>query len=808
MRRPGVWLALYFAGGIWAGSFLRPPLPWVWVFVLALWGVCWLWPRGRGWLIPILCAALGVLALTQETTAICPVDLRHVVGDRVPALVTLQGRLLETPVVRMRVRDEETSLRTLARLEVTALYRSDRWEAARGRVLVMTSGELPAGFHEGQPVEVQGVLDEPPSAVAPGLFDFRRWLAWRGVYYQLRAAGVSDWRLLGPEVPVPWTDRFGAWATRRLQVGLPRDAAVDLLRAMTLGWRTALTDEAAEVFMRSGTMHVFAISGLHIGLLSGLLVVLLQVSGLRRPVCACVVVPLIWFYVAATGWQPSAVRAALMMSVVAGGWLLNRPVDLLNSLGWAALLILVWDPRQLFHAGFQLSFAVVGSLALWMPRVEGWIRNWLRTDPYLPPELTSGWGQLWRRVARRVLEGVGVSACAWIGSLPLIAWHFHWFTPVTLVANLVVVPCAALALMSCVGSWVAGGFVEWMGELFNHSAWLWMRVMLKASEWAAAVPGGSFSVAAPSMAEMAGYYLWLTGAAVGALSRVGWRWVWVLAGLVGLGLSGWQRWESGRDARLTLLPAPEAPVAWVRTHVSPRSWLINTGTAEDVEFVVGPYLRSRGVNRLSGILVSTPLAAYAGGAGAVAERVASDRLYLGAGLVRSRVVREVLGAVEQAGVEVCRVERGVPVDAGTVLHPGGADRWGRAADGAVVWLGTVQGIRLLWWGGLGGEGARTLLARERDLEADLLIVGGPDLDVRVLPVLLERVKPRWVLVADGVPGRPVRELGVVREILGRNGVNFWCTSEAGAIECCWNGRWWRLSSARGWRWEMDRSDVP
>ncbi len=108
--------------------------------------------------------------------------------------------------------------------------------------------------------------------------------------------------------------------------------------------------------MRSGTMQVFAISVLHIALIVGILVQLLRVIQLPRFIVGLLLIPLFWFYVAATGWQASTVRASLMITVVALGWVLKRPNDLINSLATAALVILFFDPQQLFSTSFQLSF--------------------------------------------------------------------------------------------------------------------------------------------------------------------------------------------------------------------------------------------------------------------------------------------------------------------------------------------------------------------------------------------------------------------------------------------------------------------
>ena len=172
--------------------------------------------------------------------------------------------------------------------------------------------------------------------------------------------------------------------------------------------------------MQSGTMHIFAISGLHIALIAGILVSLLRVLQIPRGICGWIVIPLIWAYTAATGWQASAIRSTIMMTIVIGGWALERPGDLLNSLAASALIILLWQPQQLFQASFQLSFFVVLSLALLSPHFQAWTERLFQTDPFLPPDLRPRWQRCIEGPAKLLLASLVTSLAAWIGSLRIL----------------------------------------------------------------------------------------------------------------------------------------------------------------------------------------------------------------------------------------------------------------------------------------------------------------------------------------------------------------------------------------------------
>ena len=168
-----------------------------------------------------------------------------------------------------------------------------------------------------------------------------------------------------------------------------------------------------------------------IALIAGILLALLRVAQLPRGACGLVVLPLIWFYTAATGWQPSAIRSTIMMSVIIVGWSLKRPSDLLNSLAAAGFIILVWEPQQLFQASFQLSFFVVLSIALFSPPLEKIRDLLLQTDPLLPRELLPRWRRWLETPLRFLATSLTTSLAAWLGSLPLTAYYFHLFSPVT-----------------------------------------------------------------------------------------------------------------------------------------------------------------------------------------------------------------------------------------------------------------------------------------------------------------------------------------------------------------------------------------
>jgi competence protein ComEC len=250
---------------------------------------------------------------------------------------------------------------------------------------------------------------------------------------------------------------------------------------MTLGWRTAFTGDIGDPFLRAGTMHLFAIDGLRIALISGMLVALLRVLQVSRAWCGLIAIPAIWFYTAATGWESSAIRASVMMTIVVGGWALKRPGDLLNSLAAAAFIILLCEPRQLFEASFQLSFCVMFVIGLLLPRMNKISDGLLRHDPLLPNDLIPKWRRSLVQILRMLARYFSLSLAAWLGSIPLSALYFHLFSPISPLANIIAVPLGTLALMSNLGALICGTWLPFATELFNNAAWFFMSAMTGVS---------------------------------------------------------------------------------------------------------------------------------------------------------------------------------------------------------------------------------------------------------------------------------------------------------------------------------------
>ncbi len=819
MNRPLVAVvAAYGAGLLLAQRFQAPPLA---LLILLLIIVLLLalkntkrGPEGlarphlKTFLLWLVLGLLGWLNFTARTDWLSPRDLRVVTGHLASAEVTVRGTLAETPRLKISTYQGKETWHSITRLQVREIRETGDFEPATGEVLV-NGPVLGPEFFAGQSVEIAGLLAPPPAPLAEGLFDYRSYLAARGIFYELHAPDAGEWRLAEPHLSrPPLTKRFLDWAQQTLALGLPaEDEPLRLLWAMTLGWRTAFAGDIGDPFLRAGTMHMFAIDGLRIALVSGMIVTLLRVLRLSRAWCGLVAVPVIWFYTAATGWEPSAIRASVMMTIVLGGWMLTRPPDLLNSLAAAALIILAADPRALLAAGFQLSFFVMLVIAVTLPVLRAWadraVEFALAPDPLLPPQLVPAWrtqSLLW---GRRFGHFCALSFAAWLGSLPLAAKYFHLFSPVSIVANLVAVPLGALALMANLGALICGHWLLWFTWLFNDAAWFLMAAMTWVSAEFARLPGAYFYVREPSLAAMVIYYAALV-AAFGGWFKPAWRQRVGLAALLLIGAAGVWQWQSSRnETDLTVLPLDGGHAVYVDAAGRRNDWLINCGSTNAVNYPLKDYLRGQGVNFLPRLVLADGNARNCGGAVWLDQLFGLGELWTSGAAFRSGDYRAAVAAIEAGsrppGSRHHVFTIGDRHGCWRALYPVAPNGFVRAEDAPLVLLGTFHGTRILLLAELSRDAQSDLLRRTNDLRADIVIAGLPDESEPLCAALIAAIQPRVIVIADSEQPPARRARRALHERLDQTDIPVLYTRTARAVKIITTPAGWSVHTMDGQR---------
>ncbi len=339
-----------------------------------------------------------------------------------------------------------------------------------GRTLLfrLRRGQPADLLERGRILECRGIFGALPPEPEDG---FSQYLRDSGVFFNLRRAEIH-----GILAEPGWFRQLTARTARRLEDALKRGLPTDqpligVYVAMLLGRKSELTPSQKDIFLQSGTLHLFAISGLHIGVIAMTLYSILGFIRIPRQIGAVIGLTLLLIFVDATGSSPSAVRAFAMASFLWAARVLHRPGNPASALSLSALVILIINPYQLLSTSFQLSYGVVLSLLLLgVPLGRSLNTAWTPLI-YRPPDEQSWWLKRIDATGRALLTGIAISLAATLISTPITIASFGLWSPGAVIGNVILVPTASLAIVAGCGSMLAGllGLAP-LSVLLNHAA--------------------------------------------------------------------------------------------------------------------------------------------------------------------------------------------------------------------------------------------------------------------------------------------------------------------------------------------------
>ena len=411
----------------------------------------------------------------QAVTAQPPNHIASVLTDGEPVLTRLAGRIVTTPIerppmVRNRFIPFNPPGRTQFVLAVETLRTTDPSISVTGHIRVSVDA-VGLDLCLGQAVQLTGTLYAPGGPRNPGARDWARWYRYQGLAAGMRIEAAAHVVPL-PE-PVSWWPRVvrslrtSARATLfEPYADIEAEETTRLLDVMVLGQRSAADRKLNEAFLRAGGMHFLAVSGFHVGVLAGAVWWLMRRvrdCGRRPTAITMIAVATAYAFVA----EPNApiLRATVAVICLAIAQATGRPACLLNWLALAAGAILLVNPLELFRPGFQLSFVLVTSLVVVLPRrlPQPFTGTWTTA----PPRDAQTWPQLvWLKFTRLIGGLLLVCIFCWLMAFPLVALHFGRLAPWGILGTLLItLPVMATIILSFI-TVLTGTLVPPLGTLF------------------------------------------------------------------------------------------------------------------------------------------------------------------------------------------------------------------------------------------------------------------------------------------------------------------------------------------------------
>jgi len=312
----------------------------------------------------------------------------------------------------------------------------------------------------GNSVKVFGNLSEiEPTFSNPYIISWK-WLKYiEGIHHEVKG------RLISSTSEKNIFQRLRNFFLKKIDQSEAKQA--EIIKAITIGDKTSLDDNIKTLFLKTGTSHILAISGLHVGIISGFIFFLIKwligrhyvsrLSGRDKKYASLLTIPFVWFFMLLSGSGISTIRATIMITVFLLSIVIERQRDILNTVAFGAFIILSIYPHSIFMPSFQLSFASVTFIIIIASRSY----NLLKTK---------------NRALRWLLSSTISTSAATIGTMPIVAYHFYGFNPFCIIHNLISIPimCMAVVPMGLIGAILPHGeyLLKLAGEITNLNVYI------------------------------------------------------------------------------------------------------------------------------------------------------------------------------------------------------------------------------------------------------------------------------------------------------------------------------------------------
>lgn len=691
----------------------RFPLPILWLIGVTLLCGGWLLWKPGGW----KCAAMAFLTfaavhgMTHHHNPGRPFETWLSSGPR-----TVHTRGLVVSDVRVQEGFRPGTIRARFEIETAHVKADDFLLQSPIRLMVSIDQAKEMAVQCGDLIDLHGIASAHSPTRNPGQFDYGSYLRRQGIFASIRLEDARSCAIVASGYGVPhlaWSAKARRWMRDQLARDLDDSPDVaNLIQSMVLGMQSETPDEMREAFQHTGTMHLFAVSGLNIAMLALMAAMILKPLGVPRRIVPVLIIPILIGYALITGLSASCVRATIMGALVCAAIIVDRPAVLLNSLGTAALLIFAADTNELFSIGFQFSFLLVLALVALVPPIERALERIGMPDDMVPTSLWNLRQRTQARAARIMAQAFAVSAASWLGSFLPTAAYFHLVSPSAILANIIAVVLAFFILALGLLSSVCGLFSPWLSVVCNNANWGCVHLLLIVVRVFTDLPAGHWYVGPVTL-------------------------------------------QPAPKARITVFDAGDGGCTLVQ--IGGRSWLLDAGPSHSFRSIIQPGLRHRGINKLDGLILTHGDAQHLGGVTEVLAEFLPTRVLDAPLRDRSSTRKTVHLWMNERGAGRLLAVAGTRVQLATgntqasfqIVFPPAGHQGNLADDKALVVLLEIADKRILFTSDSGYSTEQWLLKNRPDLRANIVVKGHHARDFSGSTDLLRQLGCHTVVCGSG-----------------------------------------------------------
>ena len=719
------------------------------------------------------------------------------------SLVCIRLKLINEPrLVAARAHDSLNPIpsgdRTRVLTHVEAIRDGEEWVDATGLADLMIHAE-PIELQCGDRVQVFGRLVGSDSTRNPGQFNFRNLARGRRKLVTVHCYFADSVRKLDSQASALF--RVRSQLRKRLNEMIWRhvdEKHAPFAAAILLGNREQLSSVERERFLKTGTVHLLAISGLHIGILAALFFLLYRIGVMRRSTALLCTIAFVIFYAWLVEFRPPVLRASILIVLFSIARLMGKSGLSYNLLALAGLIVLAFNPADLFQIGPQFSFLAVTTIIF----CRQWIYPGREEDP-LKRLIANTRGtpvRIVRWMVRNVWTTIKVSAVIWLAAVPLVAFHFHLVVPVSLLLNpLVMIPIAVglyFGLGVLVFGWCWPGAADFCGQICGGS----LGVIDSLIERAEFIPGGHFWAMGPDFWAIVLFYIGLFLFAIFPQTKLNGRWL-LTVGLVWISfawsLPNWY-FAAGGSTKSFSKQRPALSCTFVDTGhgcsvvlqlPDGQTILYDAGCLGSANYGmvnISGVLWEQKISHVDALVISHADVDHFNSAVTLCQRFSIGVVYVTPMMLEndSEAVRILLRELGQAGIEVREIYGGTRLKLDTedveiyVLGPSRSGNGGNDNSNSVVLLVEAFSKRILLPGDLEDEGLQRLL-ESPDIDCDLVMAPHHG-SLNSRPAEFARwARPEEVVISSSVRRLKWKAVDAFEEAGGR----VWITGRDGAVRC-------------------------
>jgi competence protein ComEC len=347
----------------------------------------------------------------------------------------------------------------------------------------------------GDYIVIKAPLREVESPKNPYQFDFKTYYARQNIY-QNGYLKAELWKPVGRNKVNPLYAEGYKWQVKLQSIfntHIQDDQIRGVAQAIVFGYKDDLDEEWLKAFSKTGTIHVLAVSGLHVGIIYLMLSFMFGLGkskGRSRIVKSALILVILFLYTLVTGLSPSVSRAALMFGTVIVAQAFKRQTNIYNTLSFACLFLLVVNPLNLYNVGFQFSFLAVLSIVYY----KDYFRNiWPQANPIL----------------NNVNTLVSVSIAAQITTFPLGLYYFHQYPNLFMFSNLIVIPCISIILYLGIAMVISAVLYTPLADLAANVATMYIQFIARTVQYIQDVPYAYFENVHITLGQMGLIYAFM-----------------------------------------------------------------------------------------------------------------------------------------------------------------------------------------------------------------------------------------------------------------------------------------------------------